>query len=153
MNTRTFHYVSYIRTTLDELWEALTDPAFTRRYWMDNSVASDWQPGSPVTFTNPAGKVVLTGSVLVAERPRLLSYTWSLQTDEQLRAEQPSRVTFLLERYEHNPEVVRLTVTHDGFPENSLAFPNISTGWPMVLCGLKTLLETGQPVHFQGTCG
>ena len=153
MNTQIFHYVSYIKTTPDELWEALTDPEFTRRYWMDNSVASDWQTGSPVTFTNPAGKVVLVGTVLAAERPRLLSYTWSLQTDEQLRAEKPSRVTFLLERYEHDPEVVRLTVTHDGFPENSLAFPNISTGWPMVLSGLKTLLETQRAIHFQGTCG
>src|SRR5690242_8193548 len=117
MSTQTFRYVSYIRTTLDELWEALTDPAFTRRYWMDNSVASDWQTGSQVTFTHPAGKVVRVGTVLIDERPRLLSYTWSLQTDEQLRAEKPSRVAFLLERYEHNPEVVRLTVTHDGFPE------------------------------------
>jgi uncharacterized protein YndB with AHSA1/START domain len=153
MSSQTFHYVNYIKTTPDELWEALTDPEFTRCYWMDNSAASEWQTGSPVTFTNPAGTVVLIGTVLAAERPRLLSYSWSMQMDEQLRSEKPSRVTFLLEIYEPNPEVVRLTVTHDEFPENSLAFSSISTGWPMVLSGLKTLLETQRTIHFQGTCG
>ncbi len=83
----------------------------------------------------------------------MLSYTWSFLADEQMRAEKPSRVTFLLERYAPNPEVVKLTVTHDEFPEDSKVFPNISNGWPMVLSSLKTLLETKRAIHFQGTCG
>lgn len=153
MSKQKFLYVSYIRTTPDELWEALTSSEFTRRYWMGNSVESDWKSGSSVKFMRPDGKVILVGEILVSERPMVLSYTWSFQADEQMRAEKPSRVTFLLERFEPNPELVKLTVIHDEFPEGSKVFPSISTGWPMVLSGLKTLLETKQAIHFPGNCG
>lgn len=153
MSNQIFLYVSYIKTTPDELWEALTSSEFTRQYWMGHNVESNWQTGSPVTFINPDGKVILSGTILASEKPKVLSYTWSVQTDERMRAEKPSRVTFLLERYEPNPELVRLTVTHDEFPENSTVFASISTGWPMVLSSLKTLLETQQAIHFQGSCG
>jgi uncharacterized protein YndB with AHSA1/START domain len=152
MNNQKFIYVNYIKTTPDELWEALTSSAFTRQYWMGHNIESDWKSGSSVKFFKPDGTVILIGKILVAEKPRVLSYTWSMQMDEVMRAEKPSRVTFLLERYEPNPELVKLTVCHDDFPEDSKVFPSISDGWPMVLSGLKTLLETKQAIHFQGTC-
>ncbi len=152
MSNQKFLYVSYIKTTLDELWEALTSAEFTRRYWMGHSVESDWKYGSSVTFTRSDGKVVLSGKILVSERPRVLSYTWNYLADEAMRDEKPSRVTFLLERFEPDPDFVKLTVSHDDFPEESKVFPSISNGWPMVLSGLKTLLETKQAVHFPGTC-
>jgi Activator of Hsp90 ATPase homolog 1-like protein len=79
------------------------------------------------------------GRVLACEQFKVLSYTWSYQIDEAMRGEKPSRVTFLLERVAANPELVKLTVTHDEFPDNSVVFPQISSGWPMVLSGLKTL--------------
>ena len=83
----------------------------------------------------------------------MLSYTWSMQADEQMRDEKPSRVTFLLEGFEPNPQLVKLTVSHDEFPENSKVFPSISNGWPMVLSSLKTLLETKRAIAFKGSCG
>src|SRR5262249_22738812 len=100
----------------------------------------------------PGGRVVLVGKVLASEKPKVLSYTWSFQIDEETRAEKPSRITFVLECVEPNPEVVKLTVTHDEFPDKSIVFPQINTGWPMVLSSLKTLLETKRAILFQGAC-
>jgi|SRR5579863_5325524 len=153
MSNQKFFYVSYIKTTPEELWRALTSSEFTRQYWMGNRVESDWKIGSTVKFTSPDGKLVLSGKVLAAERPKLLSYTWSLQLSEEVKSEKPSRVVFQLERYEPNPQLVKLTVMHDEFPENSKVFPGINEGWPMVLSGLKTLLETKEGTSFEGTCG
>ena len=153
MNSKVFTYVSYIRTTPEELWAALTSSEFTREYWMGNTVESDWKPGSSVRFIKPDGRGILTGTIISSEKPKVLSYTWSYQGNEQAQAEKPSRVTFLLERFEPNPDLVKLTVTHDEFPENTTIFTDISNGWPMVLSSLKTLLETKQAIHFSGTCG
>lgn len=153
MSDQKFFYVSYIKTTPDELWRALTSPEFTRQYWMDNRVDSDWKIDSTVKFTSRNGKLTISGKVLAAERPKLLSYTWSLQLSEEVKSEKPSRVVFQIERYEPNPQLVKLTVTHDGFPENSKVFPGINEGWPLVLSGLKTLLETKEGTFIEGTCG
>jgi uncharacterized protein YndB with AHSA1/START domain len=153
MSPQKFFYVSYIKTTPDELWRALTSPEFTRQYWMDNRVDSDWKIGSTVKFTSADGKLTISGKVLASERPKLLSYTWSLQLSEETKLEKPSRVVFQIERYEPNPQLVKLTVTHDDFPVNSKVFPGISTGWPLVLSGLKTLLETKEGTFVEGTCG
>jgi uncharacterized protein YndB with AHSA1/START domain len=150
MNHQKFLYVSYIKTTPEELWQALTGSEFTRQYWMGNRVETDWKAGSSVKFIKQDGRLVLLGKVLACEEPKVLSYTWSYQIDEAMRAEKPSRVTFLLERFASNSELVKLTVTHDEFPDNSLVFPQISNGWPMVLSGLKTLLETKHAIIFQG---
>jgi uncharacterized protein YndB with AHSA1/START domain len=152
MSNQKFVYVTYIRTSPDELWEALTGSEFTRQYWMGHDVESDWKAGSSVKFTH-AGKMILSGKILTSEKPEVLSYTWSMQAGEQMRDEKPSRVTFLLERLESNSELVKLTVTHDEFPENSTVFPSISNGWPMVLSSLKTLLETNRAIPFKGACG
>ena len=153
MNNQKFVYVTYIRTSPEELWEALTNSEFTHQYWMGHHVESDWKAGSSVKFTTPDGKVLLSGKILASEKPKVLSYTWSMQADEQMRDEKPSRVTFHLERFETNTELVKLTVSHDEFPENSKVFPGISDGWPMVLSSLKTLLETKRAIPFKGSCG
>lgn len=153
MKSQIFMYVTYIRTTPEKLWEALTSSEFTREYWMGNTVESDWKTGSSVRFIKPDGKGILTGTILAADKPKVLSYTWSYHGTEEAQAEKPSRVTFLLERFEPNPDLVKLTVTHDEFPENTTIFSDISNGWPMVLSSLKTLLETKQAIHFSGTCG
>ena len=152
MNSQKFVYVTYIRTSPDELWEALTSSEFTRQYWMGHDVESDWKAGSSVKFTHE-GKIILSGKIIASEKPEVLSYTWSMQADEQMRDEKPSRVTFRLERFEANPELVKLTVSHDEFPENSKVFPGISDGWPMVLSSLKSLLETKRAMPFKGSCG
>jgi uncharacterized protein YndB with AHSA1/START domain/DNA-binding transcriptional ArsR family regulator len=150
-----FVYTTYIRTTPERLWQALTDPAFTRRYW-NLALESDWAPGSPFTVVlEPSGVTIADPEqvVLEAEPYRRLSYTWHTFSpewaetygfSEQQRAawagERRSKVTF-----EILPlgQMVRLTVLHDGFEPGSTVLPGITEGWPVILASLKTLLETG----------
>jgi uncharacterized protein YndB with AHSA1/START domain len=135
----TFVYVTYIATTPERLWQALTDGSFTRQYWFATRVESDWRPGARVTFwRNDA--ISDSGEVLECTPPRRLSYTWHVEFDEVLRREKPSRVTFALEPM---GAVVKLTVTHDQFEPGSKVHAAVSGGWPMVLASLKSLLETG----------
>jgi uncharacterized protein YndB with AHSA1/START domain len=125
--TETFVYVTYIRTTPERLWAALTTPEFTARYWNGREIASDWRPGSPVRFGHDYDEGGEDwGEVLAVERPRRLSY-----------GRPESAVTFELTPQD---EVVRLTVTHTGVGEEARG------GWFFILANLKTLLETGSPL-------
>lgn len=156
MNDPAFVYAIRIKTTPERLWQALTDPAFTRRYW-GMTLESDWRPGSPVIWRQD--DVVIADPeqiVLEAEPGRRLSYTWHTFTadwakandiDEPTRAalaaEPRSKVTFEIEP---SGETVKLTVIHDGFAAGSTLRTMIENGWPELISGLKTLLETGEPL-------
>jgi uncharacterized protein YndB with AHSA1/START domain/DNA-binding transcriptional ArsR family regulator len=156
MSRPEFVYTTYINTTPERLWQGLTDPAFTKRYW-NTSFATDWAPGSAMTWDNHG--VTITDPeqvVLEAEPYRRLSYTWHTFTPElaqalgfggelqgKISAEPRSRVTFELEPA---GQLVKLTVIHDGFEPGSTVAGMVSHGWPQVLASLKTLLETGQPL-------
>ena len=153
MDKPKFVYVTLIKTTPEKLWEALTDPKFTRQYWFNTSVESDWKVGfaHEIVMRWKDGRGSPTrASVLKSEPPRLLSYTFHPLSDEQMRKEGASRVTFEIEPLGDKPgpkgDAVRLTVTHEDFPAGSVLFPKISNGWPAILSDLKTLLETGQPM-------
>jgi uncharacterized protein YndB with AHSA1/START domain len=137
-----FHYISYIETTAEQLWEALTSSAFTTRYWWDTSVISDWKVGSPVALVIK-GLTTDVGEVLEADRPKRLSYTFHHILNERAMRERPSRVTYVLEPRDN---IVKLTVTHEGFADDSVVFDGISKGWPAILSSLKSLLETGEPL-------
>ena len=153
--TTDFVYVTYVRTDADTLFRALTEPEFTRRYW-GAALVSDWEVGSPIRWEQ--GDSAIEGQeVLDVDRPRRLSYTWHHAdplhqehtgwTDEQVAAEQAeprSKVTFTIT--DADPGVVRLEVVHDGFAPGSIMLDAISGGWPAVLAGLKTLVETGAPL-------
>ncbi len=147
-----FVHVTLIVTTAEKLWAALTDPKFTVQYWGGTSVESGWQAGSRVVFRS-RGQIVHDDTVLKCEPPRLLSYTFHPLHTEELRAEQPSRVTFEIEEFKgksaRQGPVVKLTVTHDDFPPDSKIFSMICTGWPDILSSLKTLLETGHAIEFE----
>ena len=134
-----FIYVSYIETTPEKLWEALTSSEFSRRYWWDTSVVSDWKVGSEYHFTKQ-GHPTIQGKVLVVDPPKRLAYSWDSCSPEA-RRERTSRVTFDLEP---RGKVIKLTVTHDELDEGGVTLRNISGGWPMVLASLKSLLETGR---------
>ncbi len=151
-----FVYTTYIATTAEDLWVALTDSAFTARYW-GVSLTSDWRTGSPVTWEF-AGVTIADAEqvVLVADRPTRLSYTWHAITPEfgaavggdaaelaAMAAEPRSRVTFDIEPA---GEMVKLTVTHGGFAPGSTILAGVSQGWPSIVASLKTLLETGHPL-------
>ncbi|XVV13898.1 SRPBCC family protein [Actinoplanes sp. CA-131856] len=151
-----FVYTTYIKTTPDRLWQALTDPAFTARYW-GVAFESSWKPGETMTWTENGNPIADAEQVVLESDPgRRLSYTWHTFTPEwaaaagiagdvlaKLRDEQRSRVTFDLEPA---GDTVKLTVTHDRFDPGSTLRTMISQGWPALLSGLKTLLETGDPL-------
>jgi uncharacterized protein YndB with AHSA1/START domain len=140
MSKPQFVYVSYIETTPEKLWEALTSSRFTRQYWFNAEVRSDWKVGSPFALLLD-GETTDSGEILEADPPRRLSYGFKHHKYEELRGEPASRVVFTLEPF---GPLVRLTVLHDGFVEGGKYPGAVSNGWPAILSGLKSLLETGK---------
>ena len=138
MSKPEFVYVTYIETTPEKLWEALTDGDFTERYWFGHRVASDWKVGSPYKFAKP-GACTVEGKILISDPPKRLAYSWDPRSAEANR-ERTSRVTFDLEP---RGKVIKLTVTHDNLDEAGKTLRDISGGWPMVIASLKSFLETG----------
>ncbi len=158
MSKPEFVYTTYIRTTPEQLWRGLTEPAFTRRYWGGVSWESDWTTGSALALRLDQGDGVTVADpeqvVLESDPFRRLSYTWHTFTPEwaaaydvpedhraRIAAEPRSRVTFDIEPV---GDYVKLTVVHDGFAPDSAILPGVSEGWPHILSGLKSLLETGE---------
>src|SRR5258708_4569803 len=137
-----FVYITYIETTPEKLWEALTNSEFSKRYWRDTSVVSDWKVGSPFSLVLN-GRTTDVGEVLEADRPRRLSYTFHHILSEEARKERPSRVTLVLEQY---GKLVKLTLTHEDFAEGSIVVDGISKGWPAIMSSLKSMLESGTPL-------
>jgi uncharacterized protein YndB with AHSA1/START domain len=142
MSKPEFVYVTYIETTPEKLWEALTNSEFTKQYWFDTEVRSDWKVGSPFALVT-SGETTDTGEILEADRPRRLSYTFKHELMEEMRKEPATKVVFTIEPY---GDLVKLTVTHEGFVEGSKLLDGISRGWPAILSGLKSLLETGKAI-------
>jgi uncharacterized protein YndB with AHSA1/START domain len=138
MSKPEFVYTTYIETTAEKLWHALTDGDFTERYWFGHRVASDWKVGSPYKF-DKQGAHTIEGKVLACDPPKRLIYTWDSCSPDAAR-ERTSRVTFDLEP---RGKVIKLTVTHDNLDEGGKTLRDISGGWPMVIASLKSLLETG----------
>ena len=133
----------YIATTADRLWAALTENDVRRQWWRGHTIESDWTPGGKVTTYLPDGRVELTGTILDADRPRLLAYEGTVE----MIPDEPSRLTFNIEAF---PSMVRLTVSYEaGEKLTELA----SGGWPAVLSSLKSLLETGRPLPLDEVFG
>jgi uncharacterized protein YndB with AHSA1/START domain len=135
-----FVYVTYIKTTPDKLWEALTSSEFSRRYWFGTELRSNFKVGSPFALVMD-GKVTDTGEILEAGPPRRLSYTFKHELDDAMRKEGATRVVFTLEPH---GDLVKLTLTHEGFAKDSKLLDGISKGWPAILSNLKSLLESGE---------
>lgn len=140
-----FVYATYIIAPPEKVWEALTTPEFTRQYWFETDIESDWKVGSKVIFRK-GSEIWHDDTILRSEPPRVLSYTFRPLMKEEFRSEQPSRVLFEIEPVvcKDGRKGSRLTVTHDEFPAGSKVFPRVSEGWPELLSSLKSLLETGQ---------
>ena len=149
-----FVYATYIRTTPEKLWQALTEPAFTERYW-SITFQTDWKPGSPMIWKTRGLAIADPEQVVLESEPyRRLSYRWQTHSPEwaqalnlneeagdRLASEPRSKVTFEIEPL---GDQVRLTVIHDDLVPGGLTGSMISNGWPRVLANLKTLLETGE---------
>ena len=148
MSKPEYVYVTAIAAPPETVWKALTTAEFTRQYWHKTRITSDLKVGSPIRFFVDDDEVVCEGEVLVADRPNKLSYTWAFPKNPAQKNEPPSRVTFLIEKIGQGS---KLTVVHDRFEEGSEIYKLVSNGWPLVIAGLKTLLEGGKAVDFTAT--
>jgi uncharacterized protein YndB with AHSA1/START domain/DNA-binding transcriptional ArsR family regulator len=135
----------YIKTTPERLWQAITDPELRRQYTFGIGVESDWTTGSRYRGI-AGGQTMLEGENLEVDRPRRLVQSFTALWGEEVRAEAPSRVTWEIEQIEDS---CRLTVIHDELAAD--ANPELYGGWPMILSGLKTLLETGEKLTTPGS--
>jgi len=141
--TTSFVYVTYILSTPEKVFEAITRPEIARRYWGHENV-SDWKPGSKWEHirANDERSVELVGKVIEVSPPTRLIITWANASQASDPASH-SRVTFEIEEYEN---MVRLTVTHDDLEADSGMASGIKRGWPAVLSSLKSFLETGRGI-------
>jgi uncharacterized protein YndB with AHSA1/START domain len=135
-------YEVYIKTTPERLWRAITDPAETQLYYYHTKVRSDWKPGSRMVYLD-GDEISLECKVLEIDPPNRLVHSFSAMFDPQLATERPSRVTWTIVQ---QGETCHLTVVHDDFDGETGTFREVQGGWPVILSGLKTLIETGQPL-------
>lgn len=137
-------YATYIKTTPERLWQALTDGTMTKKYYFSGTVTSDWKNGSPYRFIGPKGELQIEGKVVESNPPRKLVTTFSAVWDEDVKKDKASMVTFEIEPM---GEVCKLTVVHSGFEGETATYHQVVGGWPLIAAGLKSLLETGEALH------
>jgi uncharacterized protein YndB with AHSA1/START domain len=140
MPRSTYVYVSYIRTTPEKLWAALTDAEFMKQYWFGCHCESDWTAGSAWKNISPDGVVMDSGDIVEADPPRRLVIRWKHQHRPELAAEGASLCTMELDA---SGSAVKLSITHASDVEPSKLIEAVSGGWPKVISNLKSLLETG----------
>jgi len=136
-------YVTYIRTTPQKLWDALTSPEFQRKYWFNMHQESSWKAGSPWKMVFSDGRVADAGEILEADPPRRLVIKWRNEFNPELKAEGWSRCVYEIEE---DAGVVKLTITHAIEKEKAKLIEAVAGGWPKILSSLKTYLETGTPL-------
>ena len=145
LTTQSTVYVTYIATTPERVWEALTSGEYTQRYFFGRRIESDWKEGSAWMLWMPDGRADVSGKVLKSDPPRLLSVSWRVEWVEEMRNLPDAIVTYTIEPV--GDGIVRLTIEEahpTPIPEELLEGGR--QGWPMILSGLKTLLETGRPL-------
>lgn len=128
-----------VAASVETVWSAITDPRFTEQYLLGLSVQSDWRAGTRIVFER-GGETRIDGEILEIHPPKLLRHSLRLLRDAQVAAELPSRVTWELEEREDGCVV---TVVHDEFVAETESYRIVGSGWPMILDGLRELLETG----------
>jgi len=136
----------YIKTTPERLWEAITDPEMRAKYSFGVETSSDWTPGSSYESSVPGVIDIASGENLEVDPPRRLVQSFNALWSDEVRSEGTSRVTWEIEPVGSS---CRLTVTHDQLREDANA--ELYGGWPMILSGLKTLLETGETLDTTGS--
>jgi uncharacterized protein YndB with AHSA1/START domain len=140
MSKPTFVYVTYISSTPEKVWVALTKAVMSEKYWFGYRVEASGKAGDRMTAISPAGKQAHDDPIIESDPPRRLVYGWK-PLYKDMDDERPSRVTFELEALKGQ---TKLTLVHDEFDEGSKIFGMIGKGWPAVLSSLKSFLETGR---------
>lgn len=143
MTQSQFVYVTFIRTTPEQLWSALTDPDFMKQYWFGTHFQTDWKVGSAWRLTFADGRIADVGEIVAFDPPRRLALKWRNEWKPELKAEGYSHCTMELEPM---ADAVKLTITHGMDRAESKFIEAVSGGWPRILSNLKSLLETGQVV-------
>jgi len=137
-------FAIFIRTSREQLWQALTESDYTLKYYFASTVESAWAPGSPLLY-KIGDNTAIVAEVVEATPPEKLVTTFDAQWDDAVRADAPSRITWTLE--DAGAGVSKLTVVHEGFAGQTATAEQVAGGMPLILSGLKTLLETGAPLQ------
>jgi uncharacterized protein YndB with AHSA1/START domain len=135
-----FVYVTYIRTSPEELWAALSTSELMKKYWFGMNFETDWKVGSPWKLTFPDGRIADTGEIVELDRPRRMVLKWRNEFRPELTAEGYARCSIELEPQDG---AVKLTISHTIERADSQLIEAASGGWPRILSNLKSLLETG----------
>jgi uncharacterized protein YndB with AHSA1/START domain len=141
-------YEVYIRTTPEKLWDALTDPKQTKQYFFGCSVGSDWETGAPLVYRMEDGYVPFEATIEAIEpRKRLVhSFKSNPEDNSTYSPDPPSRVTYEIEQL--GPTCL-LRLTHEHFGGETSTTKGTNRGWQIIFSGLKTLLETGEPLKIE----
>lgn len=142
----TYAYVSFIRTTPEKLWAALTDPSQMKEYWFGMHFETEWKTGAQWRMLFPDGEIADAGEILEVDHPRKIRLKWRNEFRPELKAEGFALCTIDIEPY---GDAVRLSIMHSIERANSAFIQAVSGGWPKVLSNLKSYLETGQVVLTQ----
>jgi DNA-binding transcriptional ArsR family regulator/uncharacterized protein YndB with AHSA1/START domain len=138
-------YTTIIKTTPEKLWEALTTPQMTEKYYYGMRLKTDLVVGSSFNFVVPSGESLVTGTIVEIIPFQKLVTTFQGHFAPGMEGDKPTRVTYEIQQV---GECCQLTLIHDGFENETTTFTNVGGGWPGILSGLKTLLETGAPLNF-----
>lgn len=139
----TYVYVTYIRTSPQKLWDALTTPEFQKQYWFGMHQECDWKPGSPWKMVFADGRVADSGEVIESSPPHKVVFRWRNEFRDELKSEGAALCTYQIER---DGELCKLTVRHEIAAQPSKFIEAVAGGWPKILSSLKSLLETGTPL-------
>lgn len=134
-------YKSYIRATVEDVWDAITNPDKTVQYFYGTLVDSDWEVGSSMDYFYPDGRQASTGHIISIDAPKRMEFTFHALWDEDLKAEGPAREVWALAEVNG---MVELTVELYDVAEDSKTLDDFSNGFPYIISGLKSLVETGQ---------
>jgi uncharacterized protein YndB with AHSA1/START domain len=143
--TERFIYVTYIRTTAEKLWDALTKPEFNREYWFGSHQDCRWEQDANWELRRADGTLTDSGRVLEIDPPHRLVLSWRNEFRPELAAEGETRASFTLKP--RDAHTIKLTVTHEIDRVDSAFLKAVSNGWPLILSSLKTMLETGHALE------
>ncbi len=139
-------FETFIRATPPEVWAAITKPEFTKRYFHSTSFQSDLEPNAPHRYVLADGSNAVDGTIESVTEGESLIMTWHVLYDTAMAEEPPSRVEWILQSANKEGSVTRLTLRHVDLALSPLTSASVALGWDQVLCSMKSLLETGEPL-------